>query len=377
MILRAEAELPLKRVTFPPRLDHSWSFTTSAMHARPFKLRSEGTADPQAAHLHEVDSGVFMLGVAESASWTDDRPVTPMELARCLRRGLALTAAPDIRILEESNAGIRIAAGQRARTVAKFLATSAFSLTPCIRDTPERHTSGPFAIAAIDDGGRTVRLRRRASGAAERDINEIALVATGSVSEGMDLFKKGALDLTRVLGGCLDTRYEGPNSTVDLVMGLRGSPGSAIAGTIAANVNCDKLAAVTGGTYLTAAGHITNLGRKPRKPGVFTQKRLVVQYTDFHPNRNVAEALLEQLEPIGVDCQLRAVSYEDYLRGEVPAFGVQLEIIDPVYGTGSGFAALLQARSTLVCGDRIRVKGSVVNSRAEIDWDQIQWGAAC
>ncbi|NHW46715.1 hypothetical protein HAV21_07400 [Paenarthrobacter sp. MSM-2-10-13] len=367
MMLSAEAELPLRRVTFPPHLDHAWAFTTSAVHARPFLLRPNGSIVPQGACLEQVEENVTALFPAEDTTWTDGHRVTVAELERCVARGLAVTASQRSGNVERQTDRLLVNSPLPVERLQTLLATAAFSLTPCIRDSATRHTSGPYVIDDIGAGGRTVNLRRR-RGSKSQGVDSISIISTESVDEGEAMFRRGELDLTRVLGGRPFRRDKDLNRSVDLVMGLRFARGSTVSQGFAASLDPLELAAVTGGTYTELpAAHTTMTGN-----GGFGT--ITIQYTDFHPNKTVATNIKQQLSRQSISCHLHSVDYNEYLRGDAPLHGAQLEIIDTAFGVGHGFVPLLRAVSTLSSSGRIRVDRPVVNARAEVDWEQIQWG---
>lgn len=367
MMLSAEAELPLRRVTFPPHLDHAWAFTTSAVHARPFLLRPNGSIVPQAACLEQVEENVTALFPAEDTTWTDSHGVTVAELERCVARGLAVTASQRSGNVERRTDRLLVNSPLPVERLQTLLSTAAFSLTPCIRDSAARHTSGPYVIDDIGAGGRTVNLRRR-RGSKSQGVDSISIISTESVDEGEAMFRRGELDLTRVLGGRPFRRDGYLNRSVDLVMGLRFAQGSTVSQGFAASLDPLELAAVTGGTYTELpAAHTTMTGN-----GGFGT--ITIQYTDFHPNKTVATNIKQQLSRQSISCHLHSVDYNEYLRGDAPLHGAQLEIIDTAFGVGHGFVPLLRAVSTLSSSGRIRVDRPVVNARAEVDWEQIQWG---
>jgi hypothetical protein len=199
-------------------------------------------------------------------------------------------------------------------------------------------------------------------------VDSISIISTESVDEGEAMFRRGELDLTRVLGGRPFRRDKDLNRSVDLVMGLRFARGSTVSQGFAASLDPLELAAVTGGTYTELpAAHTTMTGN-----GGFGT--ITIQYTDFHPNKTVATNIKQQLSRQSISCHLHSVDYNEYLRGDAPLHGAQLEIIDTAFGVGHGFVPLLRAVSTLSSSGRIRVDRPVVNARAEVDWEQIQWG---
>lgn len=364
--LVVEAELPLRRVTFPRQLDHSWAFSTSAIHARPMALAADSSVRGDAAQITQLDECTFELVTDPHARWTDGRPLVVGELAQALRRGLRLFQATTTRIVEESDKAVVLTSGLELERLMRRLAMAAFSLTPCIRQVSARHTCGPFAIAGISDGGRDVELVHR-GGSSASGVDRVRLVATHSTEDGLARFDAGEITMTRVLGGRPRPDSEHLNVQVDLLMGLRGCPGThSTVQRLARLLDRTGLAARTAHSYIALAADSTAVrdwrDDLPRTIG----------YADFYPNQEVAGEISAQLSSVGVPVHCTPISYEEYLRGEVPSHSVQLDIVDPHYGTGDAFEPLLQAQSTLNATAAVLSPGPIVNAYAELDWSAIQ-----
>lgn len=364
--LVVEAELPLRRVTFPRQLDHGWAFSTSAIHARPMALAADGSVRGDAARITQLDECTFKLVTDPDARWTDGRPLMIGELAQALRRGLRLfqTGAT---MVEENETAVVLTSGLSLERLERRLAMAAFSLTPCIRQVPARHTCGPFAIADIRDGGRDVELvHRGVSGAS--GVDHVRLVATHSTDDGLAKFDAGKVAITRVLGGRPRPDSGHLNAPVDLLMGLRGCPGThPTVQQVARLLNRTSLATRTAHSYMALAADPTDVrdwcDDLPR----------TVEYADFYPNREVASEISAQLSSIiGAAVYPTQVSYEEYLRGEVRSDAVRLDIVDPHYETGDAFEPLLQARSTVNAAAAVLSPGPIVNAYAELDWSVVR-----
>ena len=356
--MRVEAELPLSRVTFPAVLDHAWGFSTSAIHARPMSLNVDGTVSDDVARLEEASSGTLRILLNGYRTWTDGRVVEFDELARTIMRGLHI--APHIgRVFGVSAQALLVESDLSMSSLKRAMASSAFSITPCVRDDPSRATSGTFELIDIREQGRLIDIAKRTP---RRGQSVVTLVATTSARAGDELYRANGLDVTRVLGGYRETNEITTPPLVDYVMGIRSAVGDRRATKFGTLLDQTALAAATGRTY--------QAWTNDRCPGVGAAipDEIELTFTDFYPNHEVAVEIARQLGSVGVQCHVQVVSYADYLTREVVPGEFRLEIVDSLFGLDDSFAPLLRGRATSRVRAGLPAPVDFINARAEYDW---------
>lgn len=366
--LRVETEMPLSTVTFPPVLDHSWSFTTSAVHARLQDLRSDGGLTDSAAVLEQQDEDVFTLTPSDRVRWTDGQPVSVTELFATVTRGVSFLGSAATFQADIVQRAVILRTTMATRALRELLASALFSLTPCIRLSTERHTSGRFAIRDIREGGRLLELARRDEGD-ESEFRSLELLATNSPREGLELLVDGALDLTRILGGYPQAASTAVNARVAIIMGLRSAPGeSDFRQRVASLLDLRQLAEITKGAYVVPSP--AALPPSSPQPDGRSPELLALTYADFYPNDKVAGGVLTRL---GLTASVaRALPYSAYLAGDVEPSTLRIDLLDTLFGDGADFSMLLQAHTTIAAGPRVKDEQCIVTRRAEIDWAAIR-----
>lgn len=358
--------MPLSTVTFPPVLDHSWSFTTSAIHARPQRLSPDGDVEDSAAVLEQLDEGTFTLTPSASIRWTDGLPVSPEELHVAVTRALALLGHAAGVSAHVVGRLMMLKSTRGMQALRELLASAPFSLTPCVRSWQERHTSGDFVIRDIRERGRLLELEHRNVDEGP-DVEVLTFVATGSPAAGLELLRAGELDLSRVLGGMPGSASTVLNAPVGTVMGLRSAPGSGdLRSRVVALLDLAALAVATGGSY-DVVPQVSSSGTLGADRSLALS---ALTYADFYPN---GEAVAEILDQLGSDGSgATPVPYSTYLEGDVGSGALRLDLVDDLFESGRHFSALLRARTTITSGPRVKEQRCIVTRRAEIDWAAVR-----
>lgn len=360
--------MALSTVTFPAVLDHSWSFSTSAIHARPQKLTADGQSEDSAAILEQQEEDTFTLAPSVDARWTDDRPVTLAELHIAISRAVSLLGRAVSLTAQVVGRVIVLHTTMGLQALRELLASAPFSLTPCIRLSPERHTSGDFIIRDIREGGRLLELERRDKNA-KADVDVLELISIDGPAMGQEMLAAGELDLTRVLGGAPEPASAALNEQVDTVMGLRSAPGeSDLRSQVTRLLDVYALADATGGAYdvmpeATSSPVVPHAGHR-------SLELAALAYADFYPNHEVVVGILDRLGLPGSSAT--PLSYPTYLAGEVKPGTLRLDLVDTLFGNGRDFSGLLRARTTIAAGPRVKDEGRIVTRRAEIDWAAVR-----
>lgn len=338
-----EAECVVSQLDYPRYLDHAWLSIASNIHLRLFELTPEDSYVPGAVlHVERSHARKCYLKLNNSRTWSDGAPLRAREVARALERGRAYGLIHRVSVDGEN--GVALETSDGVPVSEALLGSALFSLTPSCRDASalsDTATCGPFAVSATSLDRRIMKFRRREDGGSTVDgPEEVAVVVTSSREQGLRLLASGQLDLTCPLGAeplsfqTLSATSTAVNRATNLFMVLRAYPGSEfqrrpeLMRELSSLIDRIQLSRVTGGTLvpLDDVRSITMRGNKFAFAGcsakvcsgnsaikVQAPSSFELRYANYEPNRQVAESLRAQLEPLLPGrIALTEVSYHDY-----------------------------------------------------------------
>lgn len=360
-----ETEFPIVQLNFPAQIDHAWLGVAAGIHRRLFELTPDDSIVPGLIEsIIEQGENRYLLHIDSRHTWADGKKVNSREIAAIFLRPIVSHLFETVSVLDPEH--IIVTTQVSVRLNALLLASPVFTLTPCCRsDITEDRTAtcGQYQITWASEDRRVMRFSKRhdAFDIDQHSPDEIVLLATRSRAEGIQLLKAGAISVTCTLGAdpnsypSLSSVSTAGNRLTNLAMVLHPYSSSVLnhdeasRQVLAGAVDRRMLAAASSNTLIPfetphtegrrslseSDSSLTNgvpwSAHRYRGP-----RELNIRFVDFHPNREIATDLANQLRSnLGVRCELYEVTYGSYVSGiydDRP--GISLEIVQPLLYVG-------------------------------------------